>query len=103
MVCDSCLSKSAKVCVPDKWKDGARNVATSSGGVGAIKPGKTNKLLQAQKVSSQWLPQETKCRICKSKVQANMFYCNDCAHKKGICTMCGKKVVNTEQYRMSLT
>jgi cysteine-rich PDZ-binding protein len=100
MVCDSCQTKVTRVCVPDKWKEGARNTIVAGG---KAKPGKTNKLLAAQQVGAQWLPQETKCRLCKSKVQANMFYCNDCAHKKGICTMCGKKVVATEQYNMSLT
>lgn len=97
MVCDSCQSKVSKICVPDKWKEGSRTVTS-----GSIKAGKTNKLLNAQKMSAQWLPQETKCKICKSKVQQNMNYCNDCAHKKGICSMCGKKVVNTGSYNMTV-
>lgn len=99
MVCDSCQSKQAKVCVPDKWKEGARNVVAA----GAIRPGKTNKLLNAQKISNQWLPQESRCRLCRSKVQMNMHYCNDCAHKKGICTMCGKKTVEVSSYNMTTT
>lgn len=78
MVCDSCTSRLSRVCVPDKWKDGARN--TIGGG---IRAGKTNKALAKKSESEKYIPQERACRICKSKVQQNMFYCNDCAHKKG--------------------
>lgn len=99
MVCDSCQTKLTKVAVPDKWKAGARNVVA----VGAIRPGKTNRLLAAKKESSQWVPDESHCRICRTKVQAQMHYCNDCAHKRGICAMCGKKVVDTSSYKMTLT
>ena len=99
MVCDSCQTKLGRVCVPDKWKEGARNTPS----VGAIRPGKTNKLLAAKKLSAQWIPEESNCRLCQSKIQKSMHYCNDCAHKKGICTMCGKKVIDTTRYRMSLT
>ena len=99
MVCDSCQKKTRSVCVPDKWKDGARNVIA----VGAVKPGKTNKVLAAQKLNAQWLPSEARCRICRSKVQTNCHYCNDCAHKKGICTMCGKKSIDVSNYNMALT
>eukprot|EP01039_Chlorochromonas_danica_P007353 gene7353-8135_t len=101
MVCESCQSKLSKVIVPDKWKAGARNVVA----VGGVKAGKTNRLLAAAKKDggSPWIPDESRCRICRSKVQANLHYCNDCAHKKGICAMCGKKTVDTSSYRMTLT
>ena len=65
--------------------------------------GKTNKLLASKNISSQWIPENYTCKICKSKIQLKMNYCNDCAHKKGICTMCGKKVVDTSSHRMTLT
>lgn len=100
MVCDSCEAKQgSNVCVPDKWKTGARNVVA----IGAVRPGKTNKLLAAKAVGAQWLPQESRCRLCQGKVLAKMHYCNDCAHKRGICTMCGKKVLDTKSYNMSST
>lgn len=100
MVCDFCQSKISKIAVPDKWKDGARNVIGSSSGV---KPGKTNKALSASKAGMKWVPDQSKCRLCKSKVQPKMNYCNDCAHKRGVCTMCGRKVVDVSKHNMSLT
>ena len=54
MVCESCQSKVSKICVPDKWKDGARNVVGS--GSNSLKAGKTNKALAASSVSAQWIP-----------------------------------------------
>jgi hypothetical protein len=99
MVCDSCQSKVSKIIVPDKWKDGARNTVA----FGAVKGTKTNKALAAKKQSAQWIPSENTCRLCKSKTLVNMHFCNDCAHKKGICSMCGKKVVDVSSHRMSLT
>lgn len=95
MVCDSCQTKVTKVIVPDKWKDGARNSLKA--------PGKTNKALVGKKLTQQWIPNQCLCRLCKSKVQLNMHYCNDCAHKKGICPMCGKKNVDVSKHKMSLT
>ena len=103
MVCDSCQTKVTKIAVPDKWKEGSRNcVGSSTGTGGPVKAGKTNKALQLNKVSAQWIPNQRMCRICKSKVLANMNFCNDCAHKKGICTMCGKKCVDISSHNMSL-
>lgn len=100
MVCDACQSKLTQLIVPDKWKEGAKNVI---GGGGSIKAGKTNKFLEKKKAGAEWLPQENICRICKSKVMLKHHYCNDCAHKKGICSMCGKKAVDVSAHKMSLT
>eukprot|EP01035_Chromulina_nebulosa_P020288 gene20288-26336_t len=99
MVCDSCLPKLSKVIIPDKWKEGSRNNSKPGG---AVKAGKTNKILEKSKADSQWIPKEHKCRICYSKVTAQLNYCNDCAHKKGICAMCGKKAVDVSNHRMTL-
>jgi len=98
MVCEKCQTKLSQLCVPDKWKDGASNTVSGGG----IRAGKSNKMLQKMKPNSLWIPQNNSCKICKSKVLANMNYCNDCAHVKGICSMCGKKSVNTSAHRMSL-
>ena len=117
-MCESCEKRlKAKVCVPDKWKDGAQNtndvrglggsdlsngsIAKSSSASGG-KVGRTNKALERLKASETWVPKKTICRICKSKTQVNMNFCNDCAHKKGICTMCGKKVVDTSMHKMTV-
>ena len=76
MVCESCQSKLSKVIVSDKWKDGATNSSSSVAG-------KTNKMLLKMKTSAQYIPTKSVCRLCKNKVQHQMNYCNDCAHKKG--------------------
>uniref|UniRef100_A0AAY4C4L3 Cysteine-rich PDZ-binding protein n=1 Tax=Denticeps clupeoides TaxID=299321 RepID=A0AAY4C4L3_9TELE len=42
------------------------------------------------------------CRICKSSVhQSGSHYCQGCAYKKGICAMCGKKVLDTKNYKQT--
>ena len=43
----------------DKWKEGSRAAA----GGGAIKTGKTNKVLEKKKVSEKWIPSEKTCRL----------------------------------------
>jgi len=87
------------VCVPDKWKDGT---STSSSSSSSLKVGKTNKALANIKALADLTPKNNICRICKSKVQPLMNYCNDCAHKKGICTMCGKRAVDITKHNMKL-
>ncbi|MPC34236.1 Cysteine-rich PDZ-binding protein [Portunus trituberculatus] len=54
--------------------------------------------------SPRLLPQSrfAECRICRSKVhQAGSHFCQGCAYKKGICAMCGKKILDTTNYRQS--
>ncbi|CAM9454104.1 unnamed protein product [Chrysoparadoxa australica] len=41
------------------------------------------------------------CRICKSKLPEGHHYCQDCSYKKGICSMCGKKVADVSKHKMS--
>jgi hypothetical protein len=79
MVCDGCQTKLSKVCVPDKWKEGASNTVASGG----VRAGKTNKALAKKRTGGEWIPSERHCRLCKSKVMAQMNFCNDCAHQKG--------------------
>jgi cysteine-rich PDZ-binding protein len=98
MVCESCEARLSKVIVPDKWKDGAKNTVTSGGTVA----GKTNKALGKLKAHDAYIPKEQICRICKTKTQFGYNFCNNCAHKKGLCTMCGKKVIDTSKHVMSL-
>ena len=33
--------------------------------------------------------------------QVNSHYCQECAYKKGICAMCGHKIIDTSKYRQS--
>ena len=83
----------------DPWKSGARNT-TESGG---RKVGE-NKLLTSKK--NRFNPGMShdfpKCRICKTRVhQAGSHYCQECAYKKGICAMCGKKMLATKNYKQT--
>ena len=39
------------------------------------------------------------CKNCKGRCEDENNYCNTCAHKKGICEICGKKIVNTNMFR----
>ncbi|KAJ8976912.1 hypothetical protein NQ317_014084 [Molorchus minor] len=98
MVCDKCQKKCGTVITPDPWKSGARNT-TESGG----RKVNENKALTGGK--NRFNPYTTKfetCRICRQKVhQMGSHYCQSCAYKKGICAMCGKKIISTKNYRQS--
>ncbi|XP_076034358.1 cysteine-rich PDZ-binding protein [Oratosquilla oratoria] len=98
MVCEKCQKKLGTVITPDKWKDGARNT-TESGG----RRINENKLLTSKK--NRFNPYTNtfpECRICRTKVhQPGSHFCQGCAYKKGICAMCGKKVLDTKNYCQS--
>ena len=45
-------------------------------------------------------PSGTKCKICKmGKTQQGHHYCQKCAYSKGICAMCGVKIIDTSVYK----
>ncbi|KAJ7987771.1 hypothetical protein DPEC_G00329960 [Dallia pectoralis] len=102
MVCDNCEKKLGRVITPDTWKDGARNT-TESGG----RKLNENKALTSKKARFDPYGKPGKtgfgiCRICKSSVhQSGSHYCQGCAYKKGICAMCGKKVLDTKNYKQT--
>ncbi|RKP05664.1 cysteine-rich PDZ-binding protein-like protein [Thamnocephalis sphaerospora] len=96
MVCKKCESKLAKVACPEVWKEGSRNAKT-----GADRKLNENKLL-AKKTKSRLAPYERKCRLCKSRVhQDKAHYCQGCAYKKGICAMCGIRILDVSNYKQS--
>ena len=39
------------------------------------------------------------CENCKGRCEGENKYCLTCAHKKGICELCGKKLINTIMFR----
>uniref|UniRef100_T1GFK2 Cysteine-rich PDZ-binding protein n=1 Tax=Megaselia scalaris TaxID=36166 RepID=T1GFK2_MEGSC len=102
MVCAKCEAKLSKIVTPDPWKAGARNT-TQAGGAG--RKVNENKALTSYKDKANPVGTSFKpCRICRSKVhQAGSHYCQSCAYKKGICAMCGKKLLDTKNYRQSST
>ena len=57
-------------------------------------------LLKGKAQSRGFDPLASKCRICKSaNVQKGYYYCQKCAYSKGICAMCGKKILDTSMYK----
>ncbi|XP_068439968.1 cysteine-rich PDZ-binding protein [Clinocottus analis] len=99
MVCEKCEKKLGKVITPDTWKDGARN--TTEGGGRKLNE---NKILTSKKARFDPYSKTgfATCRICKSSVhQFGSHYCQGCAYKKGICAMCGKKVLDTKNYKQT--
>ncbi|XP_052602461.1 cysteine-rich PDZ-binding protein isoform X1 [Peromyscus californicus insignis] len=94
-----CEKKLGRVITPDTWKDGARNT-TESGG----RKLNENKALTSKKARFDPYGKNkfSTCRICKSSVhQPGSHYCQGCAYKKGICAMCGKKVLDTKNYKQT--
>ena len=81
------------------WKAGTKDSATSSSG----RQVNENKLLTSKK--NRFNPYQDnfeKCRICRTKVhQVKAHYCQECAYKKGICAMCGTKILKTKNYKQS--
>ena len=100
MVCEKCTKKLGKVITPDTWKEGARNTNESGGRVINENKALTSKKNRFNPYTSTF----QKCRICKQVVhQSGSYYCQQCAYKKGICCMCGVKVLDTKNYRQSST
>mmetsp|Transcript_34711 Transcript_34711/g.81141 ORF Transcript_34711/g.81141 Transcript_34711/m.81141 type:complete len:91 (+) Transcript_34711:14-286(+) len=90
MVCKTCEKNKAAVICPDPWRDGAKS--------GNKKLGE-NKLLASKK---RYMPYGAACKICKVKLTQGQ-YCQGCAYKRGVCSICGKMVLNTKFYKQSMT
>eukprot|EP00741_Cyanophora_paradoxa_P020986 tig00021319_g20260.t1 len=88
MVCDKCQKNLTKVVTPEVWKAGAGK---------APAPGKTNAAL-----TKRYMPYGTqRCTVCRSQLHQPGKYCNGCAYKKGVCSMCGVKVLDVSYYKQS--
>ncbi|KAF8515958.1 PDZ-binding protein [Gautieria morchelliformis] len=97
MVCEKCTKKLSKVAAPDPFSSAGSQVASGSRRIGE------NKLLtKAGGSKSRYTPYGGKCKDCKQNVSQNTAkYCHGCAYKKGICSICGKKILDTTGYVMS--
>ncbi|XP_069962948.1 cysteine-rich PDZ-binding protein [Bactrocera oleae] len=94
MVCDRCEAKLSKVATPDPWKNGA----------GKRKINENKFLSTARDRQNPIAKSLAPCRICRQKVhQIGSHYCQACAYKKAICAMCGKKLLDTKNYKQSST
>lgn len=98
MVCDNCEKKLSKLVTPDPWKgDNSKNGSSEKRKINE------NKALTSSKNKFNPLSRTlAPCRICRQKVhQEGSHYCQSCAYKKGICAMCGKKLLNIKNYKQS--
>ncbi|XP_050532456.1 cysteine-rich PDZ-binding protein [Daktulosphaira vitifoliae] len=112
MVCDKCEKKLGTAATPDPWKAGSRNAIYNN----KIHDQDNKRLQEISKIktlsgatskssSKNMTPYGLSgCRICKQKIHLpGRHYCQSCAYKKGICAMCGKKILETKGYRQSAT
>ena len=90
-----------QIATPNPWK--ASNSSKDSASTSCGRAVNENKLLSSQKARFNPLKTEfKKCRICRTKVHSVGFhFCQECAYKKGICGMCGVKILKTKNYKQS--
>jgi len=103
MVCEKCEKKLSKIITPDpmRLKAGTKNTSEGPSGKGGRKVGE-NKALESKNKNryNPYTEDFKQCRICKTSVhQAGCHFCQGCAYKKGICSMCGKQVLDTSKYK----
>ena len=64
------------------------------------KSGMNMALLKGMQQKRGFDPTSMKCRICKmTNVQKEYYYCQKCSYSKGICAMCGKKILDISMYK----
>ncbi|KAI0317161.1 PDZ-binding protein [Amylostereum chailletii] len=99
MVCKKCEKKLSKVAAPDPFTSTSSSIKDGSRKIGE------NKLLSRPGGSSgsknRFSPYSAKCKDCKQTVTQNRAkYCHGCAFKKGLCSICGKQILDTSGYSM---
>lgn len=93
MVCEKCEAKLESVACPEVWKEGARTERKIN----------ENKLLsKSKKKFSPYPDRSTTCKDCKKSLSKPGMYCQTCAYKKGLCSMCGVQILDTTGYRQRL-
>jgi hypothetical protein len=97
MVCSKCEKKLGSISTPEPWKEGSKSTAVGSAG----RKLNENKLLSS-KAKNQFQPYQTSCKLCKKRLhQKGSHYCQNCCYLKGICAMCGVKVMDVSKYKQS--
>ncbi|KAH9072096.1 PDZ-binding protein [Lactarius deliciosus] len=111
MVCTRCEKKLSKVAAPDPFqstsasiKDGSRKIGENKL-IGRPKPPgaapSSSRGISATSSKNRYQPYAGKCKDCKQSVSQNQAkYCHGCAFKKGICSICGKQILDTSGYQM---
>lgn len=99
MVCEKCEKKLGTVITPDTWKDGARNTTESGGRKLNENKALTSKkqgLIRMERISSP-LAEFVKV-LYTSRV---LIIARAVPTKRSICAMCGKKVLDTKNYKQT--
>ncbi|GAA5989460.1 hypothetical protein JCM5350_005926 [Sporobolomyces pararoseus] len=129
--CEKKLSKSSSssLACSDVWRSASSSSNTTEAGRNTTRKLGENKLLSSKARYSPYAPPPKgptgalnkpgaskvggkaggkesgtigKCVFCKSTVaRPEAMYCQSCAYKKGICSMCAKPILDTSQYKMS--
>merc|ERR1719158_338778 len=106
MTCDKCEKKLGKIITNDPLCHKAHNSNTSGSGPSSRKVG-GNKLLE--KRSDRYDPSRKlnknvhyrRCKICDQIVHQKHFrYCHKCSVMKGICSICGKRMINFDRRKL---
>merc|ERR1712137_777828 len=120
MVCEKCEKKLKRVVCPEVYADPTKpkqrvfneNKLLTSRRQGSVRsvaaptPSATtrNRTSSTSKSAGKddFNPYARKCKICTGGISLQgAYYCQDCAYSKGICSMCGKKVLDTSSYKQS--
>lgn len=96
MVCDRCAAKATRICT------NAPSTPMASADRKEERKLGMNMLLKAR-AKYRLNPIELRCRVCAKTTLEGMNYCQRCAYSRGICSMCGKKILDTTMYKMSTT
>ncbi|KAF9780794.1 PDZ-binding protein [Thelephora terrestris] len=98
MVCKKCEKKLSKVAAPDPFTSSSSAIKE-----GTRKVGGGNALLSRPGSSkTKFGPPSAGCKDCKQTTTQNgAKYCHGCAYKKGLCSICGKQILDTTGYQMS--
>ncbi|CAB3407153.1 unnamed protein product [Caenorhabditis bovis] len=98
MVCNECEKKLTKIVGVNPYRNKKTNLA--NGKVPKVSTAKNSLFESGKKSTIVGL----KCKLCKMLIhQVGSHYCSTCAYQKGICAMCGKKILNVKGLRQSTT
>ncbi|PRP89724.1 postsynaptic-related protein [Planoprotostelium fungivorum] len=103
MVCGDCEKKGSSVACPDPWKDGARDSADRKMNDNKLLNKNKRKMASPYGSGGAKSLYGSKCTTCKQQLHQPGKYCASCAYKGGVCSMCGKKILDTRAYKQSAT
>ncbi|KAF8315342.1 hypothetical protein DL93DRAFT_2057198 [Clavulina sp. PMI_390] len=96
MVCTKCEKKLSKLAAPDPFKPSSSTRTIGENKLSLASAGR------AGTSTKRFSPYGKTCKDCKSPTTQNgAKYCHGCAFKKGICSICGKQILDTKGYAMS--